>query len=139
MKRRAVTACLATVAFLLGTVGALTAPADQQSDLKALVGEWVWDHSPACVGCRAFTVRLDIASVSPDGRMTATYRSPQVPDGVPVKPRATIADGKTRVAFNVGKLEFDLEYAKGLDSLRGPVRGFPPALQIREANFRRGK
>ena len=134
-----VTACLAALVFMLGPIVALTATADDQSELKALVGKWVWDHKPTCAGCQPFTVTLSVASVSPDGSMRATYRSPQALDGVSVKPRATITDGKIKVALKVGKLDYDLDYSKPIDSLRGPVTGFAPMAQIRDATFRREK
>jgi len=71
--------------------------------------------------------------------MTATYRSPLVPDGVSVRPRATITGGKIKVALKVGKIDYNLDYVKGIDSFRGPVTGFAPSAQIREATFQREK
>ncbi len=138
-RKSRVTACLAVLAFVVGTIGALTATADDQSELKALVGKWVWNHKPTCTGCQPFTVTLSVASVSPDGRMTATYRSPAVPDGVPVRPRATITGGKIKVSLKVGKIDYDLDYVNRIDSLRGPVTGFGPMMQIRDATFQREK
>jgi hypothetical protein len=138
-RRSRVTACLAALAFVVGAIGAVTATADDQSELKALVGKWVWDHKPTCAGCPPFTVTLSVASVSPNGGMTATYRSPAALDGVSVRPRATITDGKIKVALKIGKLNYNLDYVKGIDSLRGPVEGFAPTQQIRDATFRREK
>jgi len=134
-----VTAWLAALGLVVGAIGPLTATADDQSELKALVGKWVWDHKPTCAGCQPFTVTLSITRVSPDGGMTATYRSPLVPDGVSVRPRATITGGKIKVALKVGKIDYNLDYVKGIDSFRGPVTGFAPSAQIREANFQREK
>ncbi len=134
-----VTACLAALAFVVGAIGALPATGDDQSELMALVAKWVWNHKPTCTGCQPFTVTLNITSISPDGRMTATYRSPAVPDGVSVRPRATITDGKIKVALKVGKIDYNLDYVKRIDSLRGPVDGFRPMLQIRDATFGREK
>jgi hypothetical protein len=138
-RKSRVTACLAALAFVAGAIGALTATADDQSELKALVGEWVWNHKPTCTGCQPFTVTLNVTSVSPDGRMTATYRSPAVADGVSVRPRATITDGKIKVALKIGNLDYNLDYMKRIESLRGPVDGFKPMMQIRDANFSREK
>jgi hypothetical protein len=138
-RKSRLTAYLAALAFVVGAIGALTATADDQSDLKALVGKWVWDHTPTCAGCQPFTVTLSIASVSPDGSMSATYRSPAALDGVSLRPRAKITDGKIKVALKAGQVDYNLDYVKGADSLRGPVSGFKPSLQIREATFRREK
>jgi hypothetical protein len=138
-RKSRVTACLAALAFVVGAIGALTATADDQSELKALVGEWVWNHKPTCTGCQPFTVTVIITSVSPDGRMMATYRSPAVPDGITVRPRATITDGKIKVALKVGKIDYNLDYVTRIDALRGPVDGFRPMMQIRDATFWREK
>ena len=138
-RKSRLTACVAALAFVVGAIGALTATADDQSELKTLVGKWVWDHKPTCLGCQPFTVTLTVASVSPDGGITATYRSPAAPDGVSVRPRATIKDGKIKVALKFGKLDYNLDHVKRTDSLRGPVTGFAPTLQIRDANFQREK
>lgn len=48
-------------------------------------------------------------------------------------------DGKIKVALKVGSFDFDLEYVKGIESLRGPVSGFPPRVSIQAATFRREK
>jgi hypothetical protein len=71
--------------------------------------------------------------------MTATYRSPAAPGGVSVRPRATIRDGKIKVALKFGKIDYNLDHVKRTDSLRGPVTGFAASAQIREANFQREK
>jgi len=78
--------------------------------------------------------------VSPDGSMTGTYDSTfRAPGPHPVHPRATVANGKIKVTFKAGRLDFDLDYAKGAETLKGPVTGFSNMLQIREAEFRREK
>lgn len=134
------TARLGAMAFLVLVIAALTAAADDQLELKSLVGKWVWDHKPTgCVTCQPFTITLSITAVSPDGRMKATYQSPKAPNGVPAWPRATMTGGKINVVLKVGPIAYNLDYAKEIDSLRGPVDGFPPALQIRDATFLREK
>jgi hypothetical protein len=122
-------------------VGAFLAPPSasaQAPDLGGLVGKWVWKQAATCATCPAFTAILTIASVSPDGAMSGTYQHPlQAPAGVPVRPRATMTDGKIKVALKVGQVNFDLDYKKTDDSLEGPVSGFPPRALLREANFHR--
>ena len=88
---------------------------------------------------------LTITSASADGALSGTYqespaiRNPALASGVAVKPRATMTDGKIKVAFKAGRYDFDLEYVKGTESLRGPVSGFPPRQVIEAATFRREK
>jgi hypothetical protein len=132
--------CLACVYLVVGALLAPTSANAQASDLSTLVGKWVWNQAATCATCPAFTAVLTIVGVSPDGGMSGTYQHPlQAPTGVPVRPRATMTDGKIKVAFKVGQVNFDLAYKKADDSLEGPVSGFPPRALIREANFHREK
>jgi len=131
---------LVCVFFVVGAFLAPTSAGAQASDLSALVGKWVWNQAATCATCPAFTAVLTIASVSPDGAMSGTYLHPlQAPTGVPVRPRATMTDGKIKVALKVGQVNFDLDYTKAAESLAGPVSGYPARALIREATFRREK
>jgi hypothetical protein len=131
---------LVCVFLVVGAFLAPTSAGAQASDFSTLVGKWVWKQAATCATCPAFTAILTIASVSPDGGMSGTYQSPfQAPTGMPVRPRATITDGKIKVALKVGQVNFDLDYKKADDSLEGPVSGYPPRALIREANFHREK
>ena len=66
----------------------LTPAAAQPLDFGALVGKWVWAQAATC----------------------ATYlHTLQALAGIPVKPRATRAAGKLKVALRVGQLTYDLE------------------------------
>ena len=143
MKKVSFLVFLLAMSFIAGAFVAPTASADEPSDFTALVGKWVWSQPATCGTCRAFTAVLTITSASADGALSGTYQqseaNPGLLRGVAVKPRATMTDGKIKVAFKAGRYDFDLEYVKGTESLRGPVSGFPPRQVIEAATFRREK
>jgi hypothetical protein len=134
------TACVAALAFVVLATGALSATADARSELQSLVGIRVWHHTPTgCMQCQPFTITPKIISVSPDGKMKARYQTPRAPNGVPVRPRATLAGGKIKLALQATGISYDPDYLKDIDSLRGPVVGFPTAAHVQGATFLREK
>ena len=139
LKKLALAVCLVSAFLVVGALVAPTSAADEASDLNVLVGRWVWHQSAACVACKPFTAVLTITSVSSDGTMTGTYENSGFtrPGARPVKPSATVENGKIKVAFKFRTFGFDLDYLKRSDTLRGPVSGFTP--QIRDAEFEREK
>jgi hypothetical protein len=134
-----ITVYLVAIVFVVVGIGAVAAIAADRSELKDLVGTWVWHHMPTCAQCQPFTLTLVIAGASPDGRLRARCLTPKAPRGVPVQARATVTDGRVKVAFGLAGISYDLEYLKNLDSLRGPVDGFPIGANIDSATFLREK
>ena len=140
MKRLATVVCLVCVVFVVGRFLAPASAPAQPPDFGVVVGKWTWAQAATCAACPAFRAVLTITSVSPDGAMSGTYLHPlQTQTAVPVSPRATMVDGKIKVALKVGPLSYDLEYTKRDDSLAGPVAGYPARALIREATFQRDK
>lgn len=138
LKILALAVCLVS-AFVVEARVAPTFAADEPLDLNVLVGKWVWHQSAVCATCKPFTVVLIITRVFSDGTVAGTYEHSEfrIPGPRPVKPSATVTNGKIKVAFKFMTFDFDLTYLKGSDSLRGPVSGFAP--QIRDATFYREK
>ena len=140
MRRFAIVVCLVSVFFVAGSLLAPTSAPAQPPDFGVLVGKWTWAQAATCAACPAFRAVLTITSVSPDGAMSGTYlHSLKTQTAVPVRPRASMVDGKIKVALKVGPLSYDLEYTKRDDSLAGPVAGYPARALIREATFHRDK
>ncbi len=138
-KKLALAVCLVSAFFVGEALVAPTFAADEASDLNALVGKRVWHQSAVCGACKPFTVVLTITSVSTDGTMAGAYESSgfSTPGPRPVKPIATVTNGKIKVAFKFRTFDFDLDYLKRSDTLKGPVSGFKQ--EIREAEFHREK